>query len=380
MQVECIPNSKMGFTNKSLGADLFSVNQFGEISKFQMGGIRQINNSTVPRVISPNTIRPSSNTHPSSTQPLVIQQGRSELGRSPSQHRQFGKENLVPVTRMIDGKPVTVYTIQKPQNSANSTSPHVVKYGQTYTPATASTVDPRTNHSPYKPVQKFDSRRQFTNLNQRARSQESLPEQIDREGNSTYNIYTGGEDPRIQGSNFKNSNSHLAKNDPSTVKTIKKYKTPSGVSEINPERLDFDNTIYSAKGKANGDSTKTYMTLSNVVNKKIVKQPSKKRFKSSINDSGGYQPNTLLSTSKNTSSKINALGKNYPILVQSAKNPKMYQTGFNSCTNIIPVLTEYGYVNCMEGNRNCLAQYEIMNTGKIKQTEILKSKSIHLIK
>lgn len=62
------------------------------------------------------------------------------------------------------------------------------------------------------------------------------------------------------------------------------------------------------------------------------------------------------------------------VLIATAKHPKRYQTGFDCCVNLIPVLPEYGYVNCMVGNRNCVAQYEIMENGRIKQTEILKSK------
>lgn len=68
-------------------------------------------------------------------------------------------------------------------------------------------------------------------------------------------------------------------------------------------------------------------------------------------------------------------------IIHNAMNPKKFQTGFECCINLIPVLPEFGYVNCMSGNQNCVAQYEIMDDGKIKQTEILKSKYlIHFLK
>jgi len=41
--------------------------------------------------------------------------------------------------------------------------------------------------------------------------------------------------------------------------------------------------------------------------------------------------------------------------------------------NVIPVLPSWGYVNCI-GKKNCVAQYEVIQNDKIKQTEILKSK------
>jgi hypothetical protein len=60
-------------------------------------------------------------------------------------------------------------------------------------------------------------------------------------------------------------------------------------------------------------------------------------------------------------------------LIYSIKHPEVYQTGFDSCINIIPILPEFGYVNCAStGNR--LAQYEINKDGQVRQTEILKSK------
>lgn len=46
--------------------------------------------------------------------------------------------------------------------------------------------------------------------------------------------------------------------------------------------------------------------------------------------------------------------------------------------NVIPVLPEFGYVNCI-GDKNCLAQYEIGEDGySVKQTEILKCNFIKL--
>ena len=61
-------------------------------------------------------------------------------------------------------------------------------------------------------------------------------------------------------------------------------------------------------------------------------------------------------------------------MIRCAKNPKKFQTGFECCVNIIPILPEYGYVNCASGDSNSVAQYEVNENGMIKQTEILKSK------
>ena len=62
----------------------------------------------------------------------------------------------------------------------------------------------------------------------------------------------------------------------------------------------------------------------------------------------------------------------------AVENPLSYETGFDSCINVVPVLPDYGYVNCMGmsargGHSNRLAQYELMDDGSLKQTEILKS-------
>lgn len=65
--------------------------------------------------------------------------------------------------------------------------------------------------------------------------------------------------------------------------------------------------------------------------------------------------------------------KNLHPISYALKNPDIYRTGFDSCINIIPVLTNFGYINCLSENRNCLAQYEIGTNGVVKQTEILKS-------
>jgi len=65
-----------------------------------------------------------------------------------------------------------------------------------------------------------------------------------------------------------------------------------------------------------------------------------------------------------------ALGR----LIYAIQHPEVYQTGFDSCINIIPILPEFGYVNCAT-HENRLAQYEIDKNGKIRQTEILKSKA-----
>lgn len=42
------------------------------------------------------------------------------------------------------------------------------------------------------------------------------------------------------------------------------------------------------------------------------------------------------------------------------------------------MLPEWGYVNCLDKS-NTLAQYEIIEGGKVKQTEILKSNQISLV-
>lgn len=89
------------------------------------------------------------------------------------------------------------------------------------------------------------------------------------------------------------------------------------------------------------------------------------------------QPVKAQDTSRTTESQSSQiLGGQFQDVIRCAKNPKKYQTGFECCVNIIPILPEYGYVNCAVGDQNSVAQYEVTEKGTIKQTEILKSSFI----
>lgn len=64
---ESVPNNKMGFTSKRIGDDLFTIDQYGVISRFMLGGgIRSLRGSSQtiygPKVVTSHSPSPITRT------------------------------------------------------------------------------------------------------------------------------------------------------------------------------------------------------------------------------------------------------------------------------------------------------------------------------
>ena len=124
---DSVPNNKMGFTSKRIGNDLFTIDQFGVISRFQMGGVRRISSSTGiygPKVISSTSGNLRTRVQPS---PVVRQVGTTinSYGNTLTPH----SANYVNTTTqprdyrssaiISNGQPIRRYSQSKPSVRVN---------------------------------------------------------------------------------------------------------------------------------------------------------------------------------------------------------------------------------------------------------------------
>lgn len=79
---DSVPNNKMGFTSRRYGEDLFTIDQYGVISRFQMGGTKALRGSSSvygPKVITTSAGNVRTRVSPS-PQPMRTQGGIRQSG------------------------------------------------------------------------------------------------------------------------------------------------------------------------------------------------------------------------------------------------------------------------------------------------------------
>lgn len=329
IKIDQFHDNRIGFTVKRKGRSLFSIDQFGNITQREVSIFNPDKAKVKKAIIDLDSVEFENPKHdPGSWREEVID----------------ANPHLVNILRTKDAQAKPLRNPPKGYKGDYNVPNFPVKEGY---PKNAESI-----------TERFQSRRNY---------------QLSKRRNKAYNQNTKDYFTERNGIRFDKRKVHDPRRDPG-FKSYLKRPPRRGSKREETERIQEESELFPWETQ------------------KINKRPSRAKeeapreitirdLKPSIIPHVQPTPkkNIQRSNQKSTTSTLDVTPnkpRNSPFerLVKAVKNPRVYKTGFDSCINIIPILTNYGYVSCFSDSRNSLAQYEILNNGIVKQSEILKSK------